>query len=458
MIKPALDQEFTPAVLELRKFNEEVLASGHTNKLVVSIKRSQGYVYSREFTVYEDGYNDERNIFIIERFVKTVLWICGGYEIYIAGSKKVYEALRDYYSPNGLRAFDYDFMSTVYETEVKVFEATYENIPAEKKAEVEIGGHLEGKRIGFDAGGSDRKVSAVVNGEVIYSEETVWLPKLSEDPKYQFDGIYDSFYTAYQKMGDVDAIGVSTAGVIIDNKPMVSSLFIKVDKAKYFEYVKQIYINAAKKLSEEVGHPIPIEVANDGDVTALAGSMDLNDGGVLGIAMGTSEAAGYTDRNRNLLGWISELAFAPVDFNKDAMVDEWSGDYGVGCKYLSQDAVIKLAPKAGIELDPNLTLAEKLKVVQKLNAEGHEGANKIFESIGVYLAYAIAYYAEFYDIKHVLILGRVTSGKGGDTILKVASETLKSEFPEYQNIDFSMPSEYMRRVGQSIAAASLADK
>ena len=349
-------------------------------------------------------------------------------------------------------------MSTVYEKTVEVVECTYDTIPTEKNCSIPLGGNLNGKRIGFDAGGSDRKVSAVVNGEVIYSEETVWLPKLSEDPQYQFDGIYDSFYTAYQKMGDVDAIGVSTAGVIIDNKPMVSSLFIKVDKAKHFEFVKQIYINAAKKLSEEVGHPIPIEVANDGDVTALAGSIDLNDGGVLGIAMGTSEAAGYTDKNRNLLGWISELAFAPIDFNKEAMVDEWSGDYGVGCKYLSQDAVIKLAPKAGIELDPNLTLAEKLKVVQKLNEEGHEGANKIFETIGVYLAYAIAYYAEFYDIKHVLILGRVTSGKGGDTILKVADETLKKDFPEYKNIDFSMPSEYMRRVGQSIAAASLADK
>jgi predicted NBD/HSP70 family sugar kinase len=145
----------------------------------------------------------------------------------------------------------------------------------------------------------------------------------------------------------------------------------------------------------------------------------------------------------------------PVDFNKEAMVDEWSGDFGVGCKYFSQDAVIKLAPRAGIKLDESLTLAEKLKVVQKLNEEGHEGANKIFESIGVYLAYTLAYYAEFYEIKHVLLLGRVTSGKGGDTILNVATKTLKEEFPEYAHIEIGMPSEYMRRVGQSIAAASL---
>jgi hypothetical protein len=171
--------------------------------------------------------------------------------------------------------------------------------------------------------------------------------------------------------------------------------------------------------------------------------------------MGTSEAVGYVDENGNLTGWLSELAFVPADFNKDAMVDEWSLDFGVGCKYFSQDAVIKLAPLAGIELDESLSLAEKLKAVQKLNNEGHEGANAIFETIGIYLAYTLAFYAEFYKIKHVILLGRVTSGKGGDTILEVCKDVLGKEFPEYAHFNICMPSEYMRRVGQSIAAASL---
>ena len=210
-------------------------------------------------------------------------------------------------------------------------------------------------------------------------------------------------------------------------------------------------------LEKELGHPIPFEVANDGDVTALAGALDLKDNCVLGIATGTSEAVGYVDKNGNLPGWFSELAFMPIDFNKKAMVDEWSHDFGVGCKYLSQDAVIKLAPKAGIELDPNLTLAEKLKVVQKLNEEGHKGANQIFESIGVYLAYALAFYMEFYNIKHLILLGRVTSGKGGEVILDTAKKVLEKEFPEYKDIDIRMPSDYMHRLGQSIAAASLPD-
>ena len=212
-----------------------------------------------------------------------------------------------------------------------------------------------------------------------------------------------------------------------------------------------MYIDIAKEFNA------PLEVANDGDVTALAGAIDLNDNGVLGIAMGTSEAGGYINTDGGLNGWLNELAFVPVDYNKNAMVDEWSGDYGCGVKYFSQDGVIKLAGYAGVKLDENLSPAEKLKVVQKMMADGDPVAAKIYEDIGVYLGYTIAYYSEFYKIKHLLLLGRVTSGKGGDIIIEKAKEVLKTEFPEYANIDVSMPDESNRRVGQSIAAASLTE-
>lgn len=450
-----LDKGFKPAIIELRKFNEDVRAN-EKNRLIIAVERNNGYVYRKEFDVFKDGIDDERNVFIVERIVKSILWIVGGYKIYIAGSHYIYEQIASYYQNGGLRDFDYHFMSGVYENEVQVIECTYDNIPAEKKSSVPAGGNLKGRRIGFDAGGSDRKCSAVVNGESIYSEEVVWFPKLNSDPQYHYDGIYQAMKTSIEKMGgDVDAIGVSSAGVYIDNKAMVASLFIKVAKEDFDAKVKNIYINVVKQLEEELGHEIPLIVANDGDVTALAGAMDLKDNSVLGIAMGTSEAVGYVDENGNLTGWLSELAFVPADFNKDAMVDEWSLDFGVGCKYFSQDAVIKLAPLAGIELDESLSLAEKLKAVQKLNNEGHEGANAIFETIGIYLAYTLAFYAEFYKIKHVILLGRVTSGKGGDTILEVCKDVLGQKFPEYAHFNICMPSEYMRRVGQSIAAASL---
>lgn len=454
MTTPILDPNFKPAIVELRKFNQDV-AKSNKQHLSIAVERDNGYIYRKDFDIFAKGIDDERNNYITDRLIKSILWVAGGYKIYVAGSHDVYEYLKTTYCKGGAREFDANFMTTCYEKEFEVVECDYINMPEAKECSLTVGGNLEGRRIGFDAGGSDRKVSSVVNGETIYSEETVWFPKLTEDISYQYDGIRQAFQVAIDKMGgDVDAIGVSTAGVIIDNKPMVSSIFYKIPK-KDFELQKGAYLNITKEFEEKLGHKIPVYVANDGDVTALAGALDLNDTGVLGIAMGTSEAGGYVDINGNIKGWINELAFAPVDFSKDAMVDEWSGDKGVGCKYFSQDAVIKLAPAAGITLDPNLSLADKLKYVQSLLNNGDKNAEKIFESIGVYLAYAIAYYSEFYEIKHLLILGRVTSGKGGDIILEVAKTTLKKEFPEYAKIDISMPSEKMRRVGQSIAAASL---
>ena len=455
MISPILEPEFEPAIIELRNFFSEVSKYKDKQHLIISVERANGYIYCKEFDIFPEGVDDERNTFIVERLIKCILWVVGGFRIYIAGSHIVYNNIKKYYSNGGLRDFDYHFMSTVFEKEMEVIECNYNNIPKEKASSLSVGGHLKGRRIGFDVGGSDIKVSAVKDGKVLSSEEIVWLPKLNEDINYHYDFFYKAMRGAIDKLGgDVDAIGISAAGVIVENKPMVSSIFIKVPKEN-FELVKGAYINTVKRLEKELGHSIPFEVANDGDVTALAGALDLKDNCVLGIAMGTSEAVGYVDENGNLPGWFSELAFMPVDFNKNAMVDEWSHDFGVGCKYFSQDAVIKLAPKAGIKLDEKLTLAEKLKFVQKKNEEGHEGANKIFESIGVYLAYTLAFYAEFYKIRHVLLLGRVTSGKGGETILKVAKETLIKEFPEYSSIDIGMPSDFMRRLGQSIAAASL---
>lgn len=449
-----LDKEFRPAVIELNKFKEDVKNNKHI-PLVIAIDRDNNEVYHYHIDIFSDGIDDNRNKFIVERIVKTLLWAVGGYRIYICGSKTIYEHIKNEYSTSGKRKFDYEFMSTCFEKKLEViYVEDSKLLPKENIANNKINTELKGKRLGFDAGGSDIKISSVVDGKVIYSNEIVWLPKLNDDIKYHQEIAYKAFKEGIDKLGgDVDSIGISSAGVIINNRPMQCSLFIKAIK-EHFPEVKNFYIDIVKRLENELGHKIPFQVSNDGDVSAIAGVLDKKEGGMIGLAMGTSEACGYITPHMSVTGWFNELAFAPIDFNVNSLIDEWSGDYGVGCKYLSQDAVIKLAGYAGIEIDPKLTLAEKLKYVQKLNEEGNEKANLIFETIGEYLAYALAYYSEFYEIKHVLLLGRVTSGKGGDTILKVASETLKKEFPKL-NINIFMPTEYIRRVGQSIAAASL---
>ena len=455
MRMPVLDKNFYPMIKALRDFEKAVAENGNGVEITLVAERSGGYNYVYKYNALSDGVNDALNFRIAERLAKTILWVVGGFKISVAGSKSVYEYLKNAYTLDGLRAFDVDFMSGVYERPFEVEWLEENEIPAQKNNSVRVGGYLNGCRIGFDAGGSDRKVSAVIDGEVVYSEEVVWNPKITSDPTYHYNEILTAMKTAASKMPTVDAIGVSSAGVYVDNKIMVASLFLKVDKSQYGDYVKNMYINVAKEMSKEYGKEIPLEVANDGDVTALAGAIDLNDNGVLGIAMGTSEAVGYINTQGGINGWLSELAFAPVDFNENAMQDEWSGDFGVGCKYFSQDAVIKLAEYGGYKFEEGLTPAQKLKVVQAMMENGDALAKQIYEDIGVYLAHTIPFYAKFYDIKHMLLLGRVMGGKGGDIILSVCKETLAAEYPEFKGLDIGLPDEKNRRVGQSIAAASL---
>jgi len=450
-INAKLDPQFQPLSIVCREMREETKENGQD--LIIAVERNKGYTVTYKTRIFKDGTgHDEMNFAFVERMAKALLWVAGGYKIYIAGSDVVGEKIKAAYTDGGLRDFDVHFMERVYEKPFEVIVCALDEAPEDKSAAAPIGRHLDGCRIGFDAGGSDRKVSAVIDGESVYSEEVVWFPKTNTDPDYHYQGILDAMKTAASKMPRVDAIGVSSAGVYVDNRIMVASLFLKVSDEDFEKKVKNMYLDVAK----EIGENIPIEVANDGDVTALAGAMDLNDDSVLGVAMGTSEAGGYVDPQGNITGWLNELAFVPVDFCKDAMVDEWSGDYGCGVKYFSQDGVIKLAPYAGIELDENLSPAEKLKVVQGLMTEGDERAKAIYDTIGAYFGYAIAFYTEFYDIKHVLIMGRVTSGEGGTILLERAQEVLDKEFPELaKTIQLHIPDESSRRVGQSVAAASL---
>ena len=450
-VETKLDKNFQPLSLVCREMRENTKENGQD--VIIAVERNSGYTTTYKTRVYKDGTgHDEENFEFIERITKTLLWVSGGYKVYIAGSELIGNKLKEVYTHGGKRNFDVVTMEKIYEKPFEVISCSLEEAPKDKSSAAPIGRHLDGCRIGFDAGGSDRKVSAVMDGETVYSEEVVWFPKTNSDPDYHYQGILDAMKTAASHMPRVDAIGVSSAGIYVDNKIMTASLFLKVSEEDYEKKVKTMYLDVAK----EIGENIPIEVANDGDVTALAGAMDLGDNSVLGIAMGTSEAGGYVDPDGNITGWLNELAFAPVDFCQDAMVDEWSGDYGCGVKYFSQDGVIKLAPFAGIELDENLSPAEKLKVVQKLMEQGDERAADIYDTIGAYFGYAIAYYTEFYDIKHVLIMGRVTSGKGGEILLSRAQEVLDTEFPELaKQIELHIPDEKSRRVGQSVAAASL---
>jgi predicted NBD/HSP70 family sugar kinase len=448
---PPLDESFRPAVLANRAFQAEVEVSGVGVPLVLGLERADGSVSRFETTVFPDSHpRAAANPMYAERLVKFLLWQRGGWKVYVGGPQSIGNYTKKCYAPDGERAFDFHFMGKeIYEKTFTVVPCVPSKVPAEKESERSLGRHLDGYRIGFDLGASDLKVSAVVKGEAIFSKEIVWEPRKQNDPQYHKDKIMTALKLAASKMPRVDAIGGSSAGVYVNNQPMVASLFRGISKEQ-FDKVRNMFL----QIRDEMG--VPLEIVNDGEVTALAGSMSLGDNGILGIALGSSEAAGYVTLRGNITGWLNELAFAPVDYSPNAPIDEWSGDQGCGALYFSQQCVFRLAPKAGIEIPGDVTDAQKLKFVQEKLEAGYEGATKIWQSMGYYMGYTIAHYADFYELKHVLILGRCTSGKGGQLILDRANEVLEAEFPELNSqINIQLPDEKSRRVGQSIAAASL---
>ena len=446
-IPAPLDPGFAPAVLFNRDYVRAAKASGEAVPLVLGLEREGGLISRFETIVRPTA--DAATLLYVERIVKFLLWARGGWKLHFGGPKALGQRLAKIYSAQGARKFDCEMMARSYGKKFQVVLTTAAKVPKNKEMQVAAGGHLKGCRIGFDLGASDYKVSAVVDGEAVFTEETPWLPTQATNPEYHYHHLSAALHRAAAHLPRVDAIGGSSAGIIVDNEIRVASLLRSIPP-KFYPQAAKVF----KRIQKE--WHVPVVVMNDGDVTALAGALSLRQKGMLGIAMGSSEAAGFMDKQGRILGWLNELAFAPVDYNPQAAADEWSGDQGVGALYFSQQAVNKLLPAAKIKLPDAMGLPERLKEVQALMAKGDARAAKIYETIGVYFGYAIAHYADFYDAQHLLILGRVTTGQGGDIVLAQAREVLQQEFPEVAaRIELHVPDEKSRRVGQAVAAASL---
>jgi predicted NBD/HSP70 family sugar kinase len=451
--RPVLDPDFVPAVLWNRAFEEWVEVDPGSTPLVIAVTRSDGTVFRHECRVARhEGENIPLNLRYVERIVKLLLWMKGGSGIVISGQPELAKAVSGLYMPGGDRSFDCDIVGRrIFLEPMTVTSCALDFVPDEKIAAIPLGGHLDGCRIGFDLGGSDRKCAAVVDGEVVHSEEVEWSPYFESDPRYHFDGIMDSLRRAAAHLPRVDAIGGSAAGVYVDSEPRVGSLFRGISDEDFELEIRQIF----KKIRHEM-NDVPFEVVNDGEVTALAASLAFDTANILGIAMGTSLAAGYCDGDGRITGQLNELAFVPVDYRDDAPVDEWSGDVGCGVQYFSQQAVARLAPAAGLELPDHIPFAERLEEIQRLMERGDERAHRIYETIGVYLGYSIAWFSRWYEIDNLLTLGRVTSGVGGEIIIDAASQVVEKEFPELAGrVRMTTPDEKFKRHGQAIAAASL---
>ncbi len=385
--------------------------------------------------------------------IKSLLWSRGGCRVWVDGPDALVGDLRRHYAEDVAGRFDARILGeTVYGMPFEVIASAASEFPVVDEEPSHLGGHRDGCRIGFDLGASDRKAAAVIDGEVVFSEEILWNPARHPDPQWHFDQIMKSLRRASEHLPRVDAIGGSAAGIYLDNEVRVASLFRAVPKEAFERRVRGIF-----REIQRAWKGIPFVVVNDGEVTALAGAMVGRVGGLLGVAMGSSEAAGFVTADRSLTPWLNELAFTPIDVRPDAPIDEWSGDRGCGVQYLSQQAAARLLPVAGIEADPSTSLPERLVLLQSLMAAGDVRARLVYETIGTYLGYALLDYRDLYDFDHLLVLGRVTTGPGGEVLNARAREVLAVETPNASPLLFHEVSERDKRHGQAVAAASLPD-
>ncbi len=450
---PPLDPGFVPAELWNRAYRERCASDPGAQPLAIALERTDGTVSRFDTRVLPHvGGNAALNRKYVERLVKFLLWARGGWRVTIGGDPAIAETVRSIYSEDGERKFDCAFMGAkIYDRKMLVESRGLVDVPAAREISIPLGRHLDGCRIGFDLGGSDRKCAAVIDGEVVFSEEVTWDPYFQSDPQYHYDGIHDTLQRAAAHLPRVDAIGGSSAGVYVNNEVRAASLFRGVSPQDFERRIRRIFFDLQKAWGG-----VPFEVVNDGEVTALAGSMSMGENSVLGISMGTSVAGGYVTTDGLITPWLNELAFAPVDYRDDAPADEWSGDRGCAVQYFCQQGVARLATLAGLRFPAEMKFAEQLVEVQQLMAAGDERARQIYETIGICFGYSLAHFANFYEIRNLLILGRVTSGEGGGIIIEKAGEVLRAEFPALaETIQLRTPDEKDKRHGQAVAAASL---
>jgi predicted NBD/HSP70 family sugar kinase len=451
-VQPPLDPAFRPAGRARRTHEARIRASGLGVPVALAVEQPGGTVSRHDTLAWPDGHPEAaRSQHHAERLLKTLLWARGGSRVHVDGPDGLVAGLRRHYAQEPTGIFDAAIAGQIYLRPLELVRTPVHQIPPSGTTTASLGGHFEGCRIGFDLGASDRKVAAVIDGEVVFSEETAWDPAGHADPAWHYAGIDDSLRRAAARLPRVDAIGGSAAGVYVDNQVRVASLFRAVPRDLFETRVRGLF----DELRQAWGG-VPFVVVNDGEVTALAGSQMAGAGAFLGIALGSSQAAGYVTRERTLTTWLDELAFVPVDDAADAPLDEWSGGRGCGVQYLSQQAAGRLMEPAGIPVDPGTPLPQQLVHLQELTAAGDPRAARVYATIGTYLGYALLDYRELYDVEHLLVLGRVMTGAGGDVIIERARDVLRAEDPAAgEAITVHTPSERDKRHGQAVAAASL---
>merc|ERR1719215_955454 len=461
-----LDPNFAPVILGKKKYL--AAAAGCADKLEWALPRADGCGRGA-IPVFPEGSEDaEASVYLAGILIQEMLWQRSGSALLLAGPPAMCEAVAADFREGGRYEFEIKSMPNVCGTPQSPFNVSIVSVgdlPENKDTPQVCGKDASGCRLAFDLGKSDIKVVAVKDNEVVYSKETEW-DVTNPDPQYHFDAIIAAMKLGKDALPQIDAIGGSATGTVSGaNEATWCDIFPNVPPDVYKEKVFDIFVRIAKELAGDV----PLKVINDGEVTALAAVQKISKGNVMGISMGSSEGGGYANADGNLMGWINELCYIKLDMNPKAPTDPWTkgAHRGISHMYLGQRGATKNAHKI-CEVPENYKYphpdmctikhedhAQCLKLVQKAMVDNPEKASDLHKTCGVYLGYGLAQYCEHYCIDHVMILGRVSKGAGGDLMLKTASEVLEAEFPDLPKIQFHTADDHFKAVGQCIAAAAL---
>jgi len=466
-----LDPNFAPMILGKRNYLKAVKAAGCKDKLEWALERAGGLAGRESMPVFPDNHPDlDASVHLAGVLIQQMMWERSGFRLLLCGPPKVAEAVKaTFCKHSGKFAFEVLTMPKVCGSPDTPFEVRIVAGPGDllqaKDQPIVCGSDASGCRLAFDLGKSDIKTVAVKDNEVIHSAETEW-DVTNPDPEYHWKMILKAMKDTAAKLPKVEAIGGSATGTVgPNNEATWCDIFPNVPPDVYRAKVVDMF----QRLSKEFGD-VPLRVINDGEVTALAAIMKLKAGNVMGISMGSSEGGGYANKDGNLLGWINELCYMQLDLNPEACFDPWTPHQGMSHLYSGQRGATKLASRAGLDVPnemraehPNMNTmkhephAQCLKKIQAAMKDAGQSAKArlIYETVGVYLGYGIAQYSEHYDLDHLMIMGRVSTGDGGNIMLEKAKEVLAVEFPELSHIQFHTPDEHFKRVGQCIAAAAL---
>ena len=102
-----LDPNYVPIILGNIAFEKAVEKTKKPSLFKVAVERSNKQISSLDLYIFSEDLNEtESNFIYVERQIKSLLWIKGGYKIYLCGNKNLTTRLIKAYSKTGIRNFD----------------------------------------------------------------------------------------------------------------------------------------------------------------------------------------------------------------------------------------------------------------------------------------------------------------------------------------------------------------